>query len=181
MKNRIFALLACAVLAGCAHGQQPVTPPVTTYTCPTPGTAYMTLNAAGSSTPPTTATTYTAKNVTGQTCFIAQGYLPASGSVPAQTGSWSNTAGPTVGGTGGNVNLSVSCTAGTGQTCSGVEWEFSSAPATAVTALAPAVPSMGAPTSSMLNNEKYTPQPVDCKTQNSTSCAVPMATLTASK
>ena len=30
----------------------------------------------------------------------------------------------------------------------GVQWEFSAAPATAVTATAPAVPSMGAPTTS---------------------------------
>ena len=39
-------------------------------------------------------------------------------------------------------------TPGAGTTCTGVQWEFSAAPATAVTATAPAVPSMGAPTTS---------------------------------
>lgn len=153
---KLFAFLATLALAAGCHGQQPVTP--VTYSCPAAGNAaYTTLNAAGSSNPPTTALTYTVSGVTQQTCYIAQGYLPASGGTAAQTGSWSNTAGPAIGGATGKVALSVTCTAGTGTTCAGVEWEFSYA--AAVSALAPAVPSMGNPTTSELTKPKCCPKP----------------------
>ena len=92
-------------------------------------------------------TTYTATGVSAQTCYIAQGVLPGN---PPQTSPWSNVAGPTIGGATGKVSLSLTCTAGSGTTCTGVQWEFSAAPATAVTATAPAVPSMGAPTTSQM-------------------------------
>ena len=136
----IFASLAVfALTAGCVHGQQPVTPPVITYTCPTPGNGAYALLA-----PPSGSTSFTATGVSAQTCYIAQGVLGS------QTGSWSNVAGPTIGGATGKVSLSLTCTAGSGTTCTGVQWEFSAAPATAVTATAPAVPSMGAPTTSQV-------------------------------
>ena len=141
MKRRALSILAalfplCAVV-GCP--QQPVTPPVITYTCPTPGNGAYALLA-----PATSSTSFTATGVSAQTCYIAQGVLGL------QTGSWSNVAGPTIGGATGKVSLSLTCTPGAGTTCSGVQWEFSVAPATAVTATAPAVPSMGAPTTSEL-------------------------------
>ena len=136
----IFASLAVfALTAGCVHGQQPVTPPVVTYTCPTPGNGAYALLA-----PPSGSTSFTATGVSAQTCYIAQGVLGS------QTGSWSNVAGPTIGGATGKVSLSLTCTPGSGTTCTGDQWEFSAAPATAVTATAPAVPSMGAPTTSQM-------------------------------
>lgn len=133
----LSTLFVIGIVAGCP-GQQPVTPPVITYTCPTPGNGAYTLLAPASS-----STTYTVSGVVTQTCYyIAQGVLGS------QTGSWSNVTGPTVGGATGKVALSLTCTAGAGTTCTGVQWEFSSASATQVTALAPAVPSMGSPTTS---------------------------------
>ena len=137
----IFAALfpLCAVV-GCP--QQPVTPPVITYTCPTPGNGAYALLA-----PATSSTSFTATGVSAQTCYIAQGVLPGT---PPQTSPWSNVAGPTIGGATGKVSLSLTCTPGAGTTCSGVQWEFSAAPATAVTATAPAVPSMGSPTTSQV-------------------------------
>ena len=134
----LAALLPLCVATGCP-AQQPVTPPVITYTCPTPGNGAYALLA-----PPSSSTTYTATGVSAQTCYIAQGVLGS------QTGSWSNVAGPTIGGATGKVSLSLTCTAGSGTTCVGVQWEFSAAPATAVTATAPAVPSMGPPTTSQV-------------------------------
>jgi hypothetical protein len=140
MKRILYAiatLFLATLTAGCP-AQNAVTPPQST--CPAAG-SYTALNGTG-----TTSTTYTATKVTGQTCFLAQGYLPASGGVSAQTGGYSNIVGPAVGGSSGDVNLAVTCTAGTGTTCTGVQWEFFSAPA--VTALAPATPSVGTPTES---------------------------------
>ena len=144
--KRILSLLACiAVLgisAGC-HGQVPVTPPVTTL--PVAGNGnYTPLNAVGSSTPPTTSLNYT-DTPSGQVGYVVQGYLPASGSTPAQDGTWSNVVGPVTGGATGKVQLSWTCTAASGQTCSGVLWVVSRA--SAVTALAPATPAANAPTS----------------------------------
>ena len=129
----IASLLAIGISSGC-HGQHPVTPP--TYTCP-PAGSYADLNGTGS-----TATTYTASNVTSQTCYEAQGYLNG------QYGAASNIVGPSLGGATGKVLLSVNCTAGTGQTCSGVNWVFQSAPA--VVATAPGVGTMGNPTTSQV-------------------------------
>src|ERR1700677_2218567 len=116
MKNRILLLCAaCAALAGCAHGQLPVTPPLAP-SCPTPGNAaYTPLNPSG-----TTATNYTATGVTVQTCFIAQGTLGT------QNSAWSNVVGPTTGGATGSVSMAVSCTVPSpnpnNETCSGVKW-----------------------------------------------------------
>ena len=135
------ALLAIACIApfllgpvGCP-GQHPVTPP--TYTCP-PAGSYADLNGATGS----ASTSYTATNVTGQTCFEAQGYLNG------QYGTPSNIVGPTLGGATNKVALSVTCTAGTGQTCSGVQWVFQSAPA--VVATAPGTGTVGPPTTSQV-------------------------------
>ena len=157
--KRIFAALACiAVLgisAGC-HGQVPVTPPVVTL--PVAGNGnYTPLNAVGSSTPPTTALTYT-DSPSGQVGYVVQGYLPASGSTPAQYGSWSNVVGPVAGGTTGKVNLSWTCTAAAGQTCTGVLWVVSRA--SAVTALAPATPAANSPTSAAVDK----PSPLNSPT-----------------
>lgn len=151
MKNRVFAALATlAVLslsAGCAHGQDNPTPPV--ITLPTPGNgSYTPLNPAG-----TPSLTYT-DSPSGQVGYVVQGYLPASGSTPAQYGQWSNVVGPVTGGSTGKVTLTWTCTASAGQTCSGVQWIVSRA--SAVTALAPGTPAANAPTTSMLDNEKYT-------------------------
>ena len=143
----LAALLPLCVATGCP-AQQPVTPPVITYTCPTPGNGAYALLA-----PPSGSTSFTATGVSAQTCYIAQGVLPGN---PPQTSPWSNVAGPTIGGATGKVALSLTCTPGAGTTCTGVHWEFSAAPATAVTATAPAVPSMGAPTTS----EVVKPDPV---------------------
>ena len=131
----LFALVALTI--GC-HGQQPPTPPQSTCA---PAGNYTALNGLG-----TTSTSYTVTGVASQTCYLAQGYLPAANGVAAQYGPVSNIVGPTIGGSTGKVSLSVTCTAGSGQTCSGVQWIFSYA--AAVTALAPAAPSMGAPTQS---------------------------------
>jgi hypothetical protein len=144
LSRRALYALAVLAVAGCARGQQAVTSPVSS--CPTPGSGvYTTMNLLGSSTPPTTSTSYTVSGVSAPTCYIAQGVINGT---PVQTGSWSNTVGPTSGGATGKVNLSVTCTAGAGTTCTGVLWEFSYA--AAVTVLAPAVPSMGAPTTSQV-------------------------------
>ena len=107
MKRILIVALACIVpffFGPLACGQHPVTPP--TYTCP-PAGSYADLNGATGS----TSTTYTASNVTGQTCFEAQGYLTG------QYGTPSNIVGPTLGGATNKVTLSVSCTAAAGQTC----------------------------------------------------------------
>ena len=109
MKRILIVALACIVpffFGPLACGQHPVTPP--TYTCP-PAGSYADLNGATGS----TSTTYTASNVTGQTCFEAQGYLTG------QYGNPSNIVGPTLGGATNKVTLSVSCTAAAGQTCNG--------------------------------------------------------------
>ena len=144
--KRIFAALACIAVLGISAGcrsQVPVTPPVVTL--PVAGNGnYTPLNAVGSSTPPTTALTYT-DSPSGQVGYVVQGYLPASGPTPAQYGSWSNVVGPVAGGATGKVNLSWTCTAAAGQTCSGVLWVVSRA--SAVTALAPAQPVPNTPTS----------------------------------
>ena len=80
----IFASLAILGLtAGCVHGQQPVTPPVITYTCPTPGNGAYALLA-----PPSSSTTYTATGVSAQTCYIAQGVLPGILLKPARGRTW---------------------------------------------------------------------------------------------
>lgn len=137
-----FSLVALSITAGC---QQPVTPPQ--QSCPPAGT-YVALNPVGSTTnPPTTATTFT-DTPSGAKCYLAQGHLPAANGVIAQDGQPSNIVGPTTGGATGKVNLSVTCTAGSGQTCTGVQWVFFSA--SVVTALAPAQPSMGAPQSAQV-------------------------------
>ena len=135
MKRILIVALACIVpffFGPLACGQHPVTPP--TYTCP-PAGSYADLNGATGS----TSTTYTASNVTGQTCFEAQGYLTG------QYGTPSNIVGPTLGGATNKVTLSVSCTAAAGQTCN-VNWVFQSAPA--VVATAPGVGTVGPPTTS---------------------------------
>jgi hypothetical protein len=133
-----LSFVAWFISAGCHAAQNPVTPPQSTCQ---PAGSYTALNGLG-----TTSTTYTATKVTVQTCFLAQGYLPAANGVSAQTGGYSNIVGPSIGGATGDVNLAVTCTAGSGTTCTGVQWEFFSAPA--VTALAPATPSVGSPTES---------------------------------
>jgi hypothetical protein len=132
--KRAIALLASIALLGITEGcaQHPVSPP--TYTCP-PAGSYADLNGATGS----TSTSYTVSNVTSQTCFEAQGYLNG------QYGTPSNIVGPILGGATEKVSLSVTCTAGTGQTCT-VSWVFQSAPAVVQTA--PGIPTMGAPTTS---------------------------------
>lgn len=138
--KRLFALsiLALTIAAGC-HGQQPVTPPQ--QTCPPLGT-YTPLNGTTGS----ASTSYT-DTPSGARCYLAQGYLPAANGVPAQTGPASNIVGPSTGGATGKVGLSVNCTATSGTTCA-VNWIFSSA--AAIVATAPATPSMGNPTQSMV-------------------------------
>ena len=140
MKRILIVALACIVpffFGPLACGQHPVTPP--TYTCP-PAGSYADLNGATGS----TSTTYTASNVTGQTCFEAQGYLNG------KYGTASNIVGPTLGGATNNVTLSVSCTVPSPNpnnlTCTGVSWIFQSAPA--VVATAPGVGTVGPPTTS---------------------------------
>jgi hypothetical protein len=145
MKNRIFALLATLSLAGCAHGQLIVTPPLAP-TCPPPGSStYTPLNASG-----TTNLSYTATGVTTQTCFIVQGTLGS------QTSSWSNVVGPAVGGATNSVTLTVTCSVPSpnpnNETCTGDKWVFSSAPA--IVPLAPAVPSIGSPASAELEKRQ---------------------------
>lgn len=141
--KRILALLASiavvALSAGCAHGQHPVTPPLAP-TCP-PAGSYADLNGATGS----ASTSFTATNVTGQTCFEAQAYL--NGQYAGAT----NIVGPTIGGATNKVALSVSCTVPNPNpnnfTCN-VNWVFQSA--TAVVPLAPAQGSMGSPTTSQM-------------------------------
>lgn len=145
MKHALTLIICAAILAmasGC-HAQPSPTPPLPA-TCPAAGnSAYTPLNAASSS------ATYTDTPPAGaQECYVASGVLPASGSTPAQTSSWSNIAGPSTGGATGKVGLSVTCTPTPGTTCTGEQWIFSRAPA--VVPLAPAVPAVGAPTSSQL-------------------------------
>lgn len=149
MKN-IFAVLAIvALLAGChkSSGQLPPTaPPLAT--CPTPGNAaYTPLNPAG-----TASTSFTANNVTTQTCFIAQGTLNGLNSAS------SNVAGPMIGGVTNSVGLSLTCTVPSPNpnnlTCTGVKWVFSSAQATVPAS--PAVPAVGTPTSAMLPSAQLT-------------------------
>jgi len=152
----LFTLAALGITQGCA--QHPVSTPQ--YTCP-PAGSYVDLNGATGS----SSTTYTASNVTGQTCFEAQGYLNG------QYGTASNIVGPTVGGATNKVSLSVTCTAGTGQTCSGVNWVFQSAPA--VVATAPGTPAMGAPTSAEVILTLRKPEPLFAKN-------IPSGKLTAS-
>jgi hypothetical protein len=137
LKSALASLLLLALpLTACA--QHPVSP--VPYTCPAAG-SYTDLNAVGSTNPPTTSGSYTVSGVTAPTCFEAQAYLPSG----ALYGAASNIVGPQTGGATGKVLLSGSCTAGSGQTCSGIEYVFQSAPA--VPGLAPATPTMGAPTS----------------------------------
>lgn len=153
MKNRILALLILAISLGpvACHTQVSPTPPVSS--CPAAGNnAYTPINAVGSTNPPTTALTYS-DTPSAPSCYVVQGYL-ASGSQYSQ---WSNVAGPQAPGATGKVNLSWTCTAGAGQTCSGVQWVVSRV--SAVTATAPAQPSMGAPTSA----ENPAPEPTIAK------------------
>lgn len=155
--KRVLFVLVCIVpfLFGpsACKPQNPVTPPQST--CPPVG-SYVALPGATNG---TTATTFTASSVSAQTCFLAQGSLPAANGVKAQTGNPTNVVGPTVGGSAGQVQLSVTPTPTAGQTSAGEQWTFFSAPA--MTALAPANGSVGPPTTSMLDNEKLTtvPQP----------------------
>ena len=145
--KHIFAVIALLAVpfAGChAGGQQPPTPPQSSCQ---PAGSYTAINPVGSTTnPPTTSTTLTVSSVTTETCYLAQGYLPPANGVQGQYGAVTNIVGPTIGGATGKVELSVSCTAAAGQTCTGVLWVFSSSQA--VTALAPGVPTMSAPTTS---------------------------------
>jgi hypothetical protein len=142
LKRALFALVCIAPFflgpVGC-HPQNPVTPPVAS--CP-PAGSYVALGAASS------ATTFTASAVSSATCYLAQGSLPASGSVPAQTGNATNVVGPVTGGATGKVALTVTPDPTTGQTSTGELWTFFSAPA--VTALAPANGSVGTPTTSQV-------------------------------
>ena len=136
----IFASLAVLGLtAGCVHAQHPVTPPLAP-TCP-PAGSYVDLNGATGS----ASTSYTATNVTTQTCFEAQAYL--NGQYAGAT----NTVGPTIGGATNKVLLNVLCTVPSPNpnnlTCN-VNWVFQSAPA--VVPLAPAQGSMGSPTTSQV-------------------------------
>jgi hypothetical protein len=141
MKRLFAALIALATLTGpvaCHTQVPPVTPPQSG--CPAiTSSAWTQLNPVGSATNPPTTTPTLAVTPSGPTCYAATGYLPASAGVIGQYGATSNVVGPAS----VPATLSVSCTAGAGQTCSGVLWVFSSAPA--ATALAPAVPSLSAP------------------------------------
>jgi len=159
--KKVIALIACVTpfLFGPLACRSQVNPTGPVYTAPVAGNgAYTPLNPVGGSNPPTTALNYT-DSPSGEVAYVVQGYLPASGSTPAQYGPWSNVAGPVTGGATGKVQLTWTCTPGTGTTCTSVQWVVSRAPAT--TALAPATPTLNTPTTSMLNNEKLTgaPQP----------------------
>ena len=144
--KRNLALLACVVpfLFGplACRPQNPVTPPQST--CPPVG-SYIALSGATNG---TTSLTLTATSVSSQTCFLAQGTLPAANGVIAQNGNPTNIVGPTIGGSTGKVQLTVTPTPTSGQTATGELWTFFSAPA--VTALAPANGSVGNPTSSQV-------------------------------
>ena len=139
MKRILIVALACIVpffFGPLACGQHPVTPP--TYTCP-PAGSYADLNGATGS----TSTTYTASNVTGQTCFEAQGYLNG------QYGTPSNIVGPTLGGATNKVTLVgklYGAFAEPQQLTCNVYRVFQSAPA--VVATAPGVGTVGPPTTS---------------------------------
>ena len=145
--KRAFVLLATfamlSITEGCA--QHPVTPP--TYTCPASGAGvYTDLNPSGQS-----GETYTA-SPSGQSCYEVQGLLSGA------YGAASNVVGPSAGGATGTVNLSWTCTAAAGQTCTGVSWIVQVA--AAVPSTAPATPTMGAPTTSQvvkpaLRNEQF--------------------------
>jgi hypothetical protein len=188
MKNRILALLACifAIAPVACHTQvPPVTPPQ--QSCPVAtSAAYTQINPVGSTTnPPTTATTYS-DSPSGASCYAVTGYLPPSGGVEGQYGGTSNVVGPQTPGTGAKVNLSLTCTAGAGQTCSGVLWVFSRA--SAVTALAPATPSANPPTSATETKPFFPQDPnVGCMLDAKNPCIkalasnIPAVTLTASK
>lgn len=149
MKIRIHVLLACIVpfLFGplaCHTQVPPVTPPQ--VTCPTPTDP--SFKPLSGSTNGTTALSITASSVSGQSCFVGIGSLPAANGVIAQNGNPTNTVGPTVGGATGKVQLTVTPTPTTGQTATGELWTFYSAPA--VTALAPANGTVGPPTTSQI-------------------------------
>lgn len=145
MKRALF-VLACIVPfffgpVAC-HSQNAVTPPQASCS---PAGSYTVLPGATNG---TTATSYTATSVSAATCFLAQGSLPAANGVKAQTGNPTNVVGPAVGGTAGQVQLSVTPTPTAGQTSAGELWTFFSAPA--VTTLAPANGSVGNPTTSQV-------------------------------
>lgn len=153
MKRALFAL-ACITpfLFGPLACKPQINPTPPVITLPAAGNgAYTPLNPTG-----TASLTYT-DSPSGEVGYVVQGYLPASGTTPAQYGAWSNVVGPVTGGSTGKVTLSWTCTAGTGQTCSGVQWIVSRA--SAVTALAPATPAANAPTTSMLQKS---PACFDC-------------------
>ena len=177
MKRALFALVCIVPFffgpVAC-HPQNPVTPPQAS--CP-PSGSYTQIPGGTNG---TAALTFTATGVSSQTCYLAQGSLPASGSVKAQTGNPTNIAGPTTGGATGEVLLSVTPDPTTGQTATGELWTFFSAPA--VTALAPANGTMGTPGQAQVvkpalpdTGTSPVEQAVDCKKQNSTSCGVPIA------
>ena len=119
----------------------PVTPPQPA-SCPLPtSSAFTQINPVGSTTDPPSATPSLAVTpaATG-TCYAVTGYLPASGTVIGQYGATSNVVGPVT----TAQTLSVTCTVPSpnpnNETCTGVEWVFSSAPAN--TATAPGVPAL---------------------------------------
>jgi hypothetical protein len=147
--KRTLVLLACIVPfffgpVGCP-GQVPPVTPLQSTCAPATSVAYQPLPGATNG---TTALSITASSVSGQTCFVAVGSLPAANGVIAQTGNPTNVVGPTLGGATGKVGLTVTPTPTSGQTATGELWTFFSAPAT--TALAPANGSVGAPTTSQV-------------------------------
>jgi DNA-binding CsgD family transcriptional regulator len=147
MKNRIFALLAIAFLAGCARGQQTVTPPQ--YTAPVAGNgAYTPLNPNGS--PAITGLGYTDTPAAGESCYVIQGYLAAT----AQTSAWSNTACSTPGTT-GKIVLAWTCMLPNpnpqNYTCS---QSYIVSRAAAVVAAGPMTPVQGTPTSAELEKKQ---------------------------
>jgi hypothetical protein len=147
--KRALTLIACIVPfffgpLACHTQVPPVTPPQESCS-PATNSAYQPLTGAGNG---TTALTYTATSVSSPTCFVAVGSLPATPPVIAQTGNPTNIAGPVTGGATGKVSLTVTPEPTSGQTATGELWTFYSAPA--VTALAPANGSVGAPTTSQV-------------------------------
>lgn len=152
MKFAVVLLFASLFTAGC-HAQPSPTPPVAS--CGPLG-SYTQLNPVGSTTnPPATATTYV-DTPSGPSCYVVTGSLPASGSAPVQYAAPSNVVGPIAGGATGKVDLSWTCQAGAGQTCTGVVWVVSRQ--AAITALAPAVPTVNAPTTSEVAKPEKGPQ-----------------------
>ena len=94
--KKVIALIACVTpfLFGPLACRSQVNPTGPVYTAPVAGNgAYTPLNPVGGSNPPTTALNYT-DSPSGEVAYVVQGYLPASGSTPAQYGPWSNVAGP---------------------------------------------------------------------------------------